>query len=270
MNRREFNTTVGIGLPLSTMLAAAAPPAVAQAPAATAEPVAGAFQIGMLIFDNMTNLDFAAPHDALTKVRTAQVHVLAKSEGYVTTDTRGRVLPDKALRDSPQLDLIFIGGGNGTTALMEDGEVLEFLRAQAVRAKWITSVCTGALVLGAAGLLRGYQATTHWNAVELLPLFGATPSNERVVFDRNRITGGGVTAGLDFGLTVIGRLFGDDLAELITLGQEYDPAPPYATGSPRKARAETVGRFRELTARVMSERRAAAERAAKALPPLSA
>ena len=219
----------------------------------------------MVIFDNMTNLDFAAPHDALTKVRSAQVHVLAKSDQFVTTDTRGRVLPDKALRDAPQLDLIMIGGGNGTTALMEDGEMLEFLKHQAQRAQWVTSVCTGALVLGAAGLLRGYRATTHWNAIELLPRFGAIPTQERVVFDRNRATCSGVTAGLDFGLFLTGRLFGEDIAKLITLGQEYDPAPPYATGSPAKAPAQIVARFRQLTARVTAERNAAAERAAQRL-----
>lgn len=256
MDRRTFSAAAGLALPVAAALGAEPTPPAAQRPL---------FQIGMLIFDNMTNLDFAAPHDALTKVRSAQVHVLAKTDKFVTTDTRGRVLPDKALRDAPQLDLIFIGGGNGTTALMEDSEVLGFLRQQAQRAQWITSVCTGALVLGAAGLLRGYTATTHWNSLPLLPRFGAIASQQRVVFDRNRVTGAGVTAGLDFGIALVGRLFGEETAQLITLGQEYDPAPPYATGSPAKAPAELVARFRQLTAGAAAERQAAAERAAQRL-----
>jgi cyclohexyl-isocyanide hydratase len=146
---------------------------------------------------------------------------------------------------------------------MEDSAVLAFLRDRAPAAQWITSVCTGALVLGAAGLLRGYRAATHWSAMDILPVLGAEPVDERVVIDRNRITGGGVTAGIDFGLTVVGRLFGDDMAQLIQLGQEYNPQPPFNAGSPRTAPAAVVERYRTLTAKQTEDRRAAAVRAAR-------
>lgn len=222
----------------------------------------GKFQIGMIIFDGMTNLDFAGPADIFARVREAEVHVLAKTIDAVTTDAGKRVLPDMALHDAPQLDLIFIGGGPGINALMEDTDMLAFLRERAVAAQWITSVCTGALVLGAAGLLRGYRATTHWTAIELLPLLGAEPVRERVVIDRSRITGGGVTAGIDFGLTVIARIFGEDTAQLIQLGTEYDPAPPFDAGSPDRAPRHIVERFRQLSAPQAEQRRALAHRAA--------
>ena len=187
----------------------------------------------MIIFEGMTNSDFAAPADVFARVRAARVHVLAKSTNPVTTDGKVRVVPDTALREAPPLDLLFVPGGPGVAAMMEDAEVLEFLAERAPRARWITSVCTGALVLGAAGLLRGYRATTHWSALEILPLLGAEAVDERVVIDRNRITGGGVTAGIDFGLTVVSELFGAEMAQLIQLGQEYNPQPPFNAGSPR-------------------------------------
>ena len=252
MDRRKFTTAVGLGLAAGTLLSDTVQ-------AAAPEP----FRIGMIIFDNMTNLDFAAPQDAFTKVRTAKVHVLAKTTGFVTTDTGGRVLPDMALKDAPDLDLLFIGGGPGVTALMEDAEMLEFLSKRAPRATWITSVCTGALVLGAAGLLRGYKAATHWTAMEILPLLGAEPVYERVVIDRNRITSGGVTSGLDFGLLVVAQLAGENTAKLIQLGSEYDPKPPYHCGSPRTAPPELVQQFRALSAKTTAERVATAKRAAQ-------
>jgi cyclohexyl-isocyanide hydratase len=145
---------------------------------------------------------------------------------------------------------------------MEDEEVLSFLRDRAPRAQWVTSVCTGALVLGAAELLRGYRAATHWNAMEILPLLGAQPVAERVVVDRNRITGGGVTAGIDFGLTVVAQLFGASVAQMIQLGSEYDPAPPFDSGSPATAPPELVARFRQRMQPLTERRRATATRAA--------
>ena len=285
MDRRSFSRSLGLGLAAGLVAApgvsrgaqatagatpatpgsANAPvtaPGAAAAGATSAAAAPAPFRFGMIIFDGMTNLDFAAPQDAFTKLRGGQVHVLAKTRDAVKTDTGGRVLPDLALSEAPELDLLFIGGGPGVNALMEDAEMLGFLAARAPRAQWITSVCTGALVLGAAGLLRGYRAATHWTAMEVLPLLGAEPVHERVVIDRNRITGGGVTAGLDFGLAVLAKLGGDDLARLVQLGQEYDPAPPFDSGSPRKAPAAIVERFRNATARTTAERMAAARRAA--------
>jgi len=221
-----------------------------------------AFRFGLLIFDDMTNLDFAGPADIFARVPGAETVVFAKSDQPVRTDSGGRVLPDCRLADAPPLDLVFVGGGPGTLALMEDEEVLSFLRDRAPRAQWVTSVCTGALVLGAAELLRGYRAATHWNAMEILPLLGAQPVAERVVVDRNRITGGGVTAGIDFGLTVVAQLFGASVAQMIQLGSEYDPAPPFDSGSPATAPPELVARFRQRMQPLTERRRATATRAA--------
>jgi cyclohexyl-isocyanide hydratase len=220
----------------------------------------------MIVFDGMTNLDFAGPADIFARVPNARVHVLGRTRDAVVTDARIRVLPDMTFAEAPELDLLFVGGGPGTTALMEDRDVLAFLAARAPRARWVTSVCTGSLVLGAAGLLRGYRATSHWTALEVLRLLGADAVGERVVIDRNRITGGGVTAGIDFGLTVVGLLWGDALAMRIQLGMEYDPAPPFDAGSPLRAPAEIVARFVELSAPMTAARSAAAARAATRFP----
>ena len=220
------------------------------------------FTIGMIIFDDMTNLDFAGPADMFARVRDAHTIVLSKTSAPVRTDSGGRVLADMTLAEAPDIDLLFIGGGPGTLALMDDAETLDFLRERAPRAQWITSVCTGALVLGAAGLLRGYKAATHWNAMDVLPLLGAEPVHQRVVIDRNRITGGGVTAGIDFALTVIARLWGDETAQLIQLGSEYNPAPPFDAGSPDVAPPHLVARFKTQTHALVEKRRAAAMLAA--------
>ena len=254
MDRRAFTKAVGLAMSASVL---------AEAVAQTQPATGAGFSIGMLIFDGMTNSDFAAPADVFARVRAAQVHVIGKTRDAVTTDANIRVLPALALHEAPALDLLFVPGGPGVLALMEDAAVLDFLRDREPAAKWVTSVCTGALVLGAAGLLRGYRAATHWSAMDILPLLGAEPVDERVVIDRNRITGGGVTAGIDFGLTVVARLFGDDMAQLIQLGQEYNPQPPFNAGSPRTAPAAVVERYRTLTAKQTEDRRAAAVRAAR-------
>ena len=224
------------------------------------------FKIAMIVFDNMTNQDFVGPNDVLAKVGVADIHVLAKSLNPIRTDARGRILADRAIRDADaEYDMLFIGGGGGVNALMEDAEVIDFLHTRARTAKYVTSVCTGALVLGAAGLLRGYKAATHWASMDVLPIFGAIPTKQRVVIDRNRITGGGVTAGLDFGLTVISHIWGDQFAELIQLGLEYDPQPPFNAGSvdkaPEQVAAEAKAMFAPSTnARLEIARRVAARR----------
>jgi cyclohexyl-isocyanide hydratase len=220
------------------------------------------FHIGMIIYDGMTTLDFAGPADVLSRPPMAKVFVLAKSLDPVVTDTRGRILPDLALRDAPELDMLFIGGGIGVAPVMEDKEILDFLREREPSAKWVTSVCTGALVLGAAGLLRGYKATTHWTSMDILATLGAEPVNQRVVIDRNRITGGGVTAGIDFGLIVANQLWGLETAQLLQLGAEYDPQPPFNSGSPSTAPSAVVERFRKIMAKSVADRQAAATRIA--------
>lgn len=218
------------------------------------------FHIGMLVFPGMTQLDFAGPLEVLARMPGAQIHVLGKERAPVLTDIGQAVLPQLALAESPALDMLFVGGGPGATALMEDVHVLDFLREHAPAAQWITSVCTGALVLGAAGLLRGYRATTHWTAMEVLPLLGAEPVHERVVVDRNRITGGGVTAGIDFGLAVAAQLHGEAVAKGLQLGMEYDPRPPFDCGSPATAPAELVAQVRGRAASITEARLAAAAR----------
>jgi cyclohexyl-isocyanide hydratase len=218
------------------------------------------FHIGMLVFPGMTNLDFAGPLEVLARMPGAVVHVLGKERAAVLTDIGQPVLPQLTLAEAPALDMLFVGGGPGATALMEDADVLDFLRERAPAAQWITSVCTGALVLGAAGLLRGYRATTHWTAMEVLPLLGAEPVHQRVVVDRNRITGGGVTAGIDFGLTVAAQLHGEAVAKGLQLGMEYDPRPPFDCGSPGSAPADLVAQVRERAATLTEARLAVARR----------
>lgn len=222
------------------------------------------FTVGMIAFDMMTNLDFVGPFDILSRVRGARTILLGKTLDPIVTDSRYRLLPEMRLADASELDMLFVPGGPGSTKLMEDPEVLAFLAARAPRAKWVTSVCTGALVLGAAGLLKGYRAATHWSAMDILPVLGATPVHERVVIDRNRVTGGGVTAGIDFALTLIAQIWGEDQAKLIQLGNEYNPQPPFDAGSPERA-PDVAARYRELTRGMTAARMEAAQRAAARL-----
>lgn len=222
------------------------------------------FRIGMLIFPGMTNLDFAGPLEVLGRMPGAKVDVVSKGGGAVRTDLGFEVAPTGDLADAPPFDLVFVGGGPGINALMEDAETLAFLERQGAGARWVTSVCTGALVLGAAGLLRGYQAATHWTAMEALVPLGAEPVDERVVVDRNRVTGGGVTAGIDFGLVIANLLHGERTARALQLGMEYAPAPPFRSGSPREAPAEVVEAVRAGAAAMTAERVAIAQRVARA------
>jgi cyclohexyl-isocyanide hydratase len=175
------------------------------------------------------------------------------------------IVPTATFDEVPALDILCVPGGPGVNAMMENDTLLEFLRTQGEHARYVTSVCTGALLLGAAGLLQGYRATTHWLSLDLLPLFGAIPVSERVVIDRNRITGGGVTAGIDFGLVVARELFGAAVAEEIQLLLEYDPKPPFRSGSRDTASPSVVERVVGARDRIQTERRAIAKRAAKRL-----
>lgn len=219
--------------------------------------------IGMLIFDDMTHLDFAGPWEVFSRLPGCEVKVIAQSLQPVTAKGGLKTLPDTTIDNAPPLDLIFVPGGQGIVAMMEDRKALEFLRRQAQHAKFVTSVCTGALVLGAAGLLKGYRATTHWDSISILPIFGATALPDRVVTDRNRITGGGVTAGIDFALTVAAQLFGADIAKSIQLSMEYNPAPPFSYGHPSIAERAVVDDLRRKRAPSQAVRLETAGRAAK-------
>ncbi len=197
-------------------------------------------QIGLLIFPKVTQLDFTGPLQVFSNVPGATVHLVWKRIEPVPSDSVLTLTPTVTFADCPQLDVICVPGGAGINDMVNDEEVLDFLRKQAAGAKYITSVCTGSLVLGAAGLLRGYRAATHWAAMEFLPTFGAVPTATRVCVDRNRVTGGGVTAGIDFALTLVSLLVDRRTAELIQLGLEYNPAPPFNSGSPDTAPPEIL------------------------------
>ncbi len=222
-------------------------------------------QFGMVLFPDLTHLDLAGPFEVFGRIPGATVRAVAATRDPVRSDTGLAWLPDLTFAESPGFDVICVPGGPGVNPAMEDAVLLEWLRQQAATARFVTSVCTGSLVLGAAGLLRGYRATTHWMSHHLLTYFGAEAVAERVVVDRNRITGGGVTAGIDFGLTVAAELAGEAAAKAIQLMLEYDPAPPFDAGSPARADAETVAAVRGGAAPYVSRRLAIVERAAARL-----
>jgi cyclohexyl-isocyanide hydratase len=219
--------------------------------------------IGILLFPDVTQLDATGPAQVLCRVPGAKLHMIWKTRDPVPTDAGFSIVPTTTFADCPQLDVVCVPGGGGQVALMTDAETLDFLRRQAAGARYVTSVCTGSLVLGAAGLLQGYRAACHWASREHLAAFGAIPVAERVVRDRNRLSGGGVTAGIDFGLTLAAELAGEEIAKSIQLVLEYDPQPPFDSGSPEKAGAERVKRLKERIS-AMLEKRAEANRAAAA------
>lgn len=191
--------------------------------------------VGMVIFPGLTQLDLTGPYEVFGRMPDTQVLLIAESLDAVKSDYGLLFIPDATFETAPQADILFVPGGRGIFDAMQTKNLLQFLKVQSVNAKYITSVCTGALVLAAAGLLNGYKATTHWLSLNLLKLFDMEVLEQRVVVDRNRITGGGVTAGIDFGLTVAAELFGEDVAKEIQLFMEYDPAPPFNSGSPKTA-----------------------------------
>ena len=222
-------------------------------------------RFGLLLFPRLTQLDMTGPFEVFSRVPGGRVHLVWKTTDPVRSDTGLAMLPDTALADCPQLDVVCVPGGPGVAALMEDEAVLAFLRAQAPGARYVTSVCTGALVLGAAGLLRGVRATTHWASHDFLGALGAVPEQGRWVRDGRVVTGGGVTAGIDFGLTLIAEIAGDGVAQAVQLGVEYDPHPPFDSGSPDKAPEKVLARVKAIYEDGMEERRGAAEKAAARL-----
>ena len=194
------------------------------------------FNIGFVIFPDLTQLDFTGPLQVLWRLPQSATHIVAKSAAPVASDCGLGLVPTHTFANCPPLDLICIpGGSEGVAGIINDRETIEFVRQQAGVAKYVTSVCTGAFVLGVAGLLKGRRATTHWAYTDLLPLVGATHEKARVVKDGNVITAGGVTAGIDFGLSVVAEIAGETAARKIQLGIEYDPAPPFDSGHPDKA-----------------------------------
>jgi cyclohexyl-isocyanide hydratase len=194
------------------------------------------FNIGFVIFPNLTQLDFTGPLQVLSRLSQSVTHIVAKSAAPVPSDCGLGLVPTHTFASCPPLDLICIpGGSEGVAGIINDSETIDFVRQKAGAAKYVTSVCTGAFVLGVAGLLKGRRATTHWAYTDLLPLVGATHEKARVVKDDHVITGGGVTAGIDLGLSVIAEIAGETTARRVQLGLEYNPAPPFDSGTPDKA-----------------------------------
>ena len=223
------------------------------------------FQIGLLLFPRLTQLDLTGPYEVFIRFPDTDVHLVSKSSDPVVADGGMRLMPSTTFAECPKLDLVCVPGGAGMNPLLNDQDTLDFLQRQASGARYVTSVCTGALVLGAAGLLRGKRATTHWMSLPMLAAFGGEPVAERVVVDGNVITGGGVTAGIDFALTVASEWFGAETARKIQLGIEYAPHPPFDSGTPERADASVVAALREAAAARQSEREAAVERASARL-----
>lgn len=221
-------------------------------------------EVGMLLYPGLTLMDLLGPQTALST--SCNVHLVWKNTDLIESDTGIILKPTQTLADCPKdLDVLFVGGGPGQIAVMKDAEVLKFMADRGSRAKYVTSVCSGSLVLGAAGLLKGYKATSHWVCRDALALFGATPVEARVVTDRNRVSGGGVTAGIDFGLVLLSKLLGEDMAKMTQLALEYDPEPPFDAGTPKKAGKEITQKVQDWLQPFGEKMTAACITAAKAM-----
>ena len=222
-------------------------------------------KIAMLLFERLTQLDLTGPYEVFCRMPHTSVELVGKTQGPVTSEHGMKFIAEVALDETGQYDIIMVPGGFGVNALLEDEAVIAFLQRQAPGARYITSVCTGALVLGAAGLLKGKQATTHWLSLPFLKEFGAQSSEERFVKDGKIVTGGGVTAGIDFALLLAAEIFGSAVAEEIQLMIEYNPAPPSKAGHPSVAPAEIVKSLSNKLGSAQQKRAAIVKRAAAKL-----
>ncbi|QPF90323.1 DJ-1/PfpI family protein [Bradyrhizobium commune] len=222
-------------------------------------------QIGSLLFDGLDQIDLTGPFEVLSRIPNATYRVYAKTTTPVR-DVKGlQLTPDATLVEAPRLDVLHVPGGFGQEAMMEDEEILAWIERQVAGAGHVFSVCTGALLLGAAGLLRGRRATTHWASFHLLPLFGAIPVNERVVVDGNWVFAAGVTAGIDGALRLAAELRGDDVARAIQLYMQYAPEPPFDSGTPERAAGPILDQAKRAVAAITAQREATARRVAARL-----
>ena len=210
--------------------------------------------IAFLLYPDVTQLDLTGPAQVLSRLGNQKLDLVWKDREPVPTDSGFALLPTATFDDVTLVDILCVPGGLGCVDVMEDEETLAWLRGVAADATWVTSVCTGSLILGAAGLLRGYRAACHWDWRRHLPLFGAEPVAQRIVFDRNRVTGGGVTAGIDFALALTAAIRGEKHARAVQLSLEYDPAPPFDSGSPEQAGAELTAFVHERSRRLAPDR----------------
>lgn len=221
--------------------------------------------IAFLLFPNVTQLDLTGPAQVLSRLGNARLDLVWKTRDPVMTDAGFAILPTATFDEIEAVDIVCVPGGIGVTEVMKDEAAMAWLRKVGAGAQWVTSVCTGSLILGAAGLLEGYKATSHWAWHDALSLFGAIPTKGRTVFDRNRVTGGGVTAGIDFALALMSKIRGADHAKTVQLTLEYDPAPPFDAGSPEKAGPAIVAGLNERLAALAPNREVEMREAAAAL-----
>ena len=217
-------------------------------------------EIGLLFFPDMTQLDVTGPFEVFARLPGARVHLLWKRIEPITSDVGLTLMPTLAFGDCPDLDVLCVGGGPGQVALMDDPEVMAFVAQAGSKARYVTSVCAGSLILAGAGLLDGYQSACHWLSRDQLALFGAIPVESRIVIDRNRISGGGVTAGIDFAFQVAAELCGEAVAKRLQLLLEYAPKPPFDT-TETNAPAELLADIRTAAAPMLEERLRSGERA---------
>lgn len=206
--------------------------------------------IGFVIFPQVTALDFTGPAQVFSQLPDSQIFLIAKNHEEVETDAGFSVNPTVSIQDAPAMDILCIPGGFGQKAVSDDATFIRFIQQQGANAKFVTSVCSGSLILAKAGLLEGFQATSHWAVRDKLASFDIDVVEQRVVIDRNRVTGGGVTAGIDFALELIAEFYNEDMAKLIQLGIEYDPAPPFDCGTPEKAGPELANKVKYAFSRV--------------------
>lgn len=211
-------------------------------------------KIGMLLFPELTLQDFVGPYDVFIKAGCFEIFIVSENTDLLHAEGGLKLKADISFADCPALDIIFVPGGRGITRLLKDQAYIDFVRRQGMHAKFITSVCTGSLLLGVAGLLMGYKATTHWRSVPLLKMLNVETVEDRVVIDRNRITGGGVTAGIDFALTLTSMIAGEERAKIIQLLLEYDPSPPFNSGSPKHADKDIIEKAIQASENVFNQR----------------
>jgi len=212
--------------------------------------------VALLLFPNVTQLDLTGPAQVLSRLGNVQLDLVWKDRAPVPTDSSFAIQPTASFADVPRADILCVPGGMGVTDVIEDDAAMAWVRSVGAEARWVTSVCTGSLILGAAGLLKGYRAATHWSWRDYLALFDAEMVPERVVVDRNRVTGGGVTAGIDFALTLMAEVRGEQFAKAVQLSLEYDPAPPFDAGSPDKAGPDIVATYQRRVAKLAPDREA--------------
>lgn len=221
--------------------------------------------VAFLVFPNVTQLDLTGPAQVLSRLGNTDLNLVWKDTEPVPTDAGFPLLPTATFEQVSEANILCIPGGFGTMEIMQDPEVLDWVRTVAEKADWVTSVCTGSLVLAAAGLLKGYRSACHWASVDQLSYFGATPVRERIVEDRNRFTGGGVTSGIDFALALAAKIRNENFAKFIQLSIEYDPNPPFDAGSPEKVPPEILARYYKMLEAAMPNRAEKVEAIAKSL-----